>query len=107
MKGPDGFVQAYNAQAAVEPALQLIVAQGVTQQSNDKQQLIPMIERVKTASGQKVRAAFADSGYCSEENLLKSAKKKDRLIRSDGQASAQSTRAEQPPRTHPEIRHAG
>ncbi len=37
MKGPDGFVQAYNAQAAVEPALQLIVAQGVTQQSNDKQ----------------------------------------------------------------------
>ncbi len=28
MKGPDGFVQAYNAQIAVEPDLQLIVGQG-------------------------------------------------------------------------------
>ena len=27
MKGADGFVQGYNAQAAVEPALQLIVGQ--------------------------------------------------------------------------------
>jgi hypothetical protein len=39
MKGPEGFVQAYNAQAAVEPVLQLIVGQAVTQQANDKQQL--------------------------------------------------------------------
>src|SRR6266699_6145236 len=31
MKGADGFVQAYNAQAAVEPDLQLIVGQTVTQ----------------------------------------------------------------------------
>src|SRR5882757_4535459 len=76
MKGPDGFVQAYNAQAAVEPALQLIVAQGVTQQSNDKQQLIPMIKRVREQAGQKVQQVLADSGYCSEENLLKAAKKK-------------------------------
>jgi transposase len=30
MKGPDGFVQAYNAQIAVEPDLQLIVGQGVS-----------------------------------------------------------------------------
>ena len=31
MKGADGFVQGYNAQAAVEPDLQLIVGQTVTQ----------------------------------------------------------------------------
>jgi hypothetical protein len=46
MKGPDGFVQAYNAQAAVEPALQLIVGQALTQQVLDKQQLIPIIEPI-------------------------------------------------------------
>jgi transposase len=76
MKGPDGFVQAYNAQAAVEPGLQLIVAQALTQQANDKQQLIPMIERVREQAGQKVQQVLADSGYCSEENLRKSANKK-------------------------------
>jgi len=76
MKGPDGFVQAYNAQAAVEPALQLIVGQALSQQANDKQQLIPMIERVREQAGQKVQQVLADSGYCSEENLRKAAKKK-------------------------------
>ncbi len=76
MKGPDGFVQAYNAQIAVEPALQLIVGQAVTQQANDKKQLLPMIEAVKEQSGQKVQVAIADSGYCSEENLRRAAKKK-------------------------------
>ena len=35
MKGADGFVQAYNAQAAVEPSLQLIVGQTVTAAAND------------------------------------------------------------------------
>ena len=39
MKGADGFVQGYNAQAAVEPELQLIVGQSVTQATNDKQQI--------------------------------------------------------------------
>jgi transposase len=76
MKGPDGFLQAYNAQIAVEPALQLIVAQAVTQQANDKQQLLPMIDKVKQQSGQKVDEVLADSGYCSEENLRGAAKKK-------------------------------
>ena len=76
MKGPDGFAQAYNAQIAVEPALQLIVGQAVTQQGNDKKQLLPMIEKVKQQSGQKVREVLADSGYCSEENLRQAPKKK-------------------------------
>jgi hypothetical protein len=31
MKGSDGWLQGYNAQAAVEPTLQLIVGQSVTQ----------------------------------------------------------------------------
>jgi hypothetical protein len=84
MKGPDGFVQAYNAQAAVEPALQLIVGQALTQQANDKQQLIPMIERVQEQAGQKVREALADSGYYSEDNLSKAAKTKVNLFVATG-----------------------
>src|SRR6202158_3425830 len=43
MKGADGFVQGYNAQAAVEPKLLLIVGQSVTEATNDKKQLIPMV----------------------------------------------------------------
>jgi len=69
MMGSDGFVQAYNAQAAVEPALQLIVGQTVTAASNDKEQLLPMIETVEQQSGQRPEQVLADSGYCSEKNL--------------------------------------
>src|ERR1700720_1969739 len=39
MPGADGFVQAYNAQIAVEPDLQLIAGQIVTKATNAKQQL--------------------------------------------------------------------
>jgi transposase len=69
MKGADGFVQAYNAQAAVEPGLQLIVGQMVTQAANDKEQLLPMIKVIQQQSGQRPKEVLADTGYCSEENL--------------------------------------
>ena len=97
MKGPDGFVQAYNAQIAVEPALGLIVAQALTQEANDKNQLLPMIDAVKRQSGQKAREVLADSGYCSEKNLCEAAHKKIDLYVATGkqkhnQASAPSPR---------------
>lgn len=41
------FEQAYNAQAVVDSAAQIIVATGVTQESNDKKQLLPMLAEVK------------------------------------------------------------
>ena len=82
MKGADGFVQAYNAQAAVEPDLQLIVGQTVTQAANDKQQLLPMVEVIEQQSGQRPEEILADSGYCSEKNLeaLESAAQPERRI---------------------------
>jgi transposase len=82
MKGPDGFVQAYNAQAAVEPDLQLIVGQTVTQAANDKEQLTPMVEVIEQQSGQRPEEVLADSGYCSEKNLeaLESAGNPERRI---------------------------
>jgi transposase len=70
MKGPDGFVQAYNTQIAVEATCQLIVGQTVTQAVNDKQQLAPMIETVAAQAGEAPREVLADSGYCSDATLV-------------------------------------
>lgn len=68
MKGPDGFVQAYNVQVAVDEG-QLIVGQGVTQETNDKKQLMPMITTIAQQSGDTPTRLLADAGYCSDENL--------------------------------------
>ena len=76
LKGSDAFVQGYNTQVAVEPTLQLIVGQRVTQATNDKQQMVPLIEVVQEQSGQKPEEVLADSGYCSEENLKYLAKRR-------------------------------
>ena len=82
MKSADGFVQGYNAQAAVEPEMGLIVGQLVTQAANDKEQLAPMVEAIEEQSGQRPQAILADSGYCSEENLkqMESAEQPERKI---------------------------
>jgi transposase len=69
MKGSDGFVQGYNAQAGVEPLFQLVVGQTVTQAANDKQQMVPLIEAIEEQSGQRPEEVLTDSGYCSEKNL--------------------------------------
>jgi transposase len=68
MKGPDGFVQAYNVQVAVNEQ-QLIVGQAVTQETNDKKQLMPMITTIEQQSGDMPTQLLADAGYCSDENL--------------------------------------
>jgi transposase len=76
MKGPDGFVQAYNAQIAVEPDFQLIVGQRVTQAANDKQELVPSVETIREQARQKPLEILTDSGYCSDANLKYLEKKK-------------------------------
>lgn len=63
------FVQAYNAQAVVDSAAQVIVAASVTQQANDSQQLAPMLEQVKAMTGSQPQQATADAGYFSEKNV--------------------------------------
>ena len=68
MKGPDGLVQAYNAQIAVDEQ-QLIVGQAVTQEANDKKQLVPMITIIEEQWGAMPTQLLADAGYCSDANL--------------------------------------
>jgi transposase len=69
MPGADGIVQGYNAQAAVEPTIQLIVGQRLTNASNDKQQMQPLVEAIEKQSNQRPQAVLADNGYCSDKNL--------------------------------------
>lgn len=64
-----GFEQAYNAQIVVEDASQVIVAVGVTQDANDKRQLIPMVKKVEENLGELPEHVSADAGYFSETNV--------------------------------------
>ena len=66
-----GFDQCYNAQAAVATGSLVIVANDLTQAANDKQQLKPMIDKLRALPRKlgRVKRALADSGYLSEANV--------------------------------------
>jgi hypothetical protein len=59
MKSKDGFVQAYNAQAAVDAGGQIIVAHELTQCGNDQGQLLPLLEAIENNLGRKPDQASA------------------------------------------------
>ena len=61
------FEQAYNAQIVVDDTAQIIVATAVTQQGNDKRQLVPMLHKAYQNLKQAPEKASADSGYFSAE----------------------------------------
>ena len=69
LKGSDGWVQGYNAQAAVDGDHQVIVAIGVSNQASDAVHLLPMIERIEANTGQSPQRLIADAGYCSTANI--------------------------------------
>jgi transposase len=66
-----GFEQAYNAQAAVATGSLLVVANDVSQAANDKQQVVPMLDKLAAlpAALGKTETLLADSGYFSEANV--------------------------------------
>ena len=69
MPAPGGkhFIQAYNAQAAVDSANQVIVAAEVTNKPTDRGQAEPMMEVVKVNTGQLPCQMSADAGYFSSD----------------------------------------
>jgi murein DD-endopeptidase MepM/ murein hydrolase activator NlpD len=69
MKSGKDFVQAYNAQAAVDAEAQVIVAQGLSNAATDTQALAPMVQQIKHNTGRQAGELSADAGYCSEGNL--------------------------------------
>jgi transposase len=69
LKTKDGYIQGYNAQAAVDAGAQIIVAHSLTHSMSDQDQLVPLIDGIKDNLGRKPKEASADAGYCSEANL--------------------------------------
>jgi transposase len=66
-----GFDQSYNAQAAVDVDSLLIVENHITQQSNDKLELVPAVETLCSLPGKlgAVQSLLADAGYFSQDNV--------------------------------------
>jgi len=63
------FEQCYNCQIAVDEDSQIILATGVTQETNDKRQLKSLLKSLKRNLHKKPKRVSADSGYYSEENI--------------------------------------
>lgn len=106
MKNRKGFVQGLNAQAATTEQ-QIIVAEDVTQEENDKQQLHPMLEQAEenrqaVEIEEEIGVALADAGYCSEENFTKKpAGNIELLVATQKDYKQRKAMVEQPPPDEP------
>jgi len=71
MPSANGFIQGYNAQAAVDVDSMLVVATTLTQQTNDKQQVESMLSELKALQDSlgKPETLLADNGYFSNNNI--------------------------------------
>jgi transposase len=79
------YVRAYNAQVAAAGVPQIIVAQTVTQEANDRQQLIPMLQQVEQNVGGTPELTTADAGYWNEHDIAGlQAAGRDVLVPPDG-----------------------
>jgi transposase len=82
----DGYIQGYNAQAAVDATAQIIVAHTLTPSMSDHDQLVPLIDAIKTNLGRMPKEASADAGYCSEANLAALAERRVSAYLATGRA---------------------
>lgn len=69
LKTKDGYIQGYNAQAAVDGGHQIIVAQTLTNSGSDQAQLAPLLDAIRANLGTNPDEVSADAGYCSDANL--------------------------------------
>jgi transposase len=99
MRTRGGNRPAYNAQAAVDDANQIIVAAEVIQEVTDTRQFGPMIEAVQRNTGATPVVVTADAGYASKETLASAeelevdayvAQRPDQSTRADYSYDAQS-----------------
>lgn len=69
MKTGNGYIQAYNGQAAVDADSQVIVAQSLEARQNDHDELPWILRQIKSNTGRQAKELSADANYCSEANL--------------------------------------
>jgi len=72
------FMQAYNAQAAVDTDSLLVLANDVSQNPNDRRELKPLLERLERlpCSLGNTKNLLADAGYFSEANVIECTQRK-------------------------------
>ncbi|MGW0615735.1 IS1182 family transposase [Streptomyces sp. NPDC002788] len=75
--GAGAFIQAYNAQAVVDDAHQIITAADVTTNPADALNYTGMLDQSAANTGIHARQALLDAGYCSEANLQAAAERKE------------------------------
>jgi transposase len=68
--GSKAFVQGYNVQIAVDAHAQIIVAAEITQQTTDRQQLVPLVKTVRSSAQATPETITADAGYWDTTSLL-------------------------------------
>ena len=91
MKGRDGIVTGYNAQAMVSPidaeavrgTGMLITAADVVNTAADYGQLVPMLEQAEELTGERVPITLADGGYHTATNLAEGNKRRQILVMSE------------------------
>jgi transposase len=69
VKGPDGFIQGYNCQAAVDAEAQVVVACEVSTNAADSVQVETMTAEILENLGELPRIASLDAGFYSEANV--------------------------------------
>jgi transposase len=70
IKNSDGaYIQAYNAQAVVDDAHQIITAADITTCASDALSYTTMLDQCAANTGAHPAQALVDAGYCSEANL--------------------------------------
>lgn len=69
LKTRDGYIQGYNAQAAVDAHAQIIVAHELVAAMSDQAQFVALIDGLTVNLGARPKQVSADSGYLSEANL--------------------------------------
>jgi transposase len=88
------FEQSYNCQMAVDGKSQVIVACAVTQEPNDKQQVRPMVAKLRANLGRRPKRLTCDSGYYSDANVeYLSAKKIDAFVSTGKARHGETVRA--------------
>lgn len=91
MKGRQGIMPAYNAQAVVAPVEigpakgrgMLITAASVVTAASDTAQLIPMLEQAEELTGARAPVTLADGGYHTAATLQAGAQRGDMLVMPD------------------------
>jgi transposase len=100
MKNSDGaYMQAYNGQAVVDDAHQIITAADITDCASDCPSYTPMLDQAAANTGIHPSQALVDAGYCSDNNLQAAAARQAEHGTTTFMATGRLTHDEQVPPT--------